>query len=312
MKRLIALLAALALVAGLAIPALAAEPGDLAHSGRVLIAVGGDLNVPADEQADAVIVVNGTATIDGAVNAVFGFDAEILANGALIEELVLVRGTVTLAAGTEIVKDVRTLDAEVVQAAGVVIGGDITGLEGDLIGLAWFLGAAALVLWIGFGIATLLAALLLAGLAARQVRSAGALISREPGKTFLFGVLALILPPLVAVLLMISLIGIPAGIGLLVVIWPMVAFIGYLVAAVWVGEQLLNRSRAEGSEVRRPYLAAVVGVIVVAVAGIIPLVTFVVSLFGMGAVLLASWRTFRGGGQAQTVLQPAQPAPMAG
>ena len=312
MKRLVALLAALVLVAGVGVPALAADPGDLEHSGRVLIALGGDVTVPAGEQADAVIIAQGTATIEGTVNAVVALDADVVTSGALIEELVIIRGTAELGAGTEVVNDVRTLDAEVQQATGVLIGGNVSGLEADLVGLAWFLGAAAIVLWIGFGIATLLAALLLAGLAARQVRSAGALISREPGKTFLAGLLALILPPLVAVLLIITLVGIPAGIGLLIVIWPMVAFVGYLVAAIWVGEQILNRSRTEGAEVSRPYGAAIVGVIVVTVAGIIPLVTFVVSLFGMGAVLLAAWRTLRGRGVTIPVLTPPRPAPVAG
>jgi len=67
MRKLIALLAAVALALALAAPALAAE-GSLSHSGRVLIGVGGDVSLPAGERADAVIVVGGHATVAGEAN----------------------------------------------------------------------------------------------------------------------------------------------------------------------------------------------------------------------------------------------------
>jgi hypothetical protein len=310
-KHLLAAAVAALLLVALAFPVLAADPADLPHSGRVLIAIGGDIDLPVGDQADAVIVVDGTATIGGTVNAVFVVEGTLVTEGAVIEDIIAIRSDTTLGAGTQVLNDVRTLDGEVSSAAGVTVGGDIAGLEEDVWAVAMFVGAAAIILWIGFGVATLLAALALAGLAARQVRSAGALIGREPGKTLLAGLLGLVLPPLVAVLLFISVVGIPAGIGVLLVIWPALAFIGYLVAAIWIGERILGRSGgAPASE--RPYLAAVVGVLVVMVAGIVPLLTFVVSLFGLGAVIRAAWRTFRGRPVETTTAFPAHPAPMPG
>ncbi len=310
MKRFLALPCALLLLLLVAVPALAADPADLPHTGRVLFAVGGDLNLPAGDQADAVIVFNGTATVAGTANVVIVIDGTAALNGAVAEDVVVVRGSVELGTGTRVLNDVRTLDASVSRAADVAVGGRVAGLEADLAGWALFLGAAAILLWIGLGVATLLAALLLAGLAAKQVRAAGALISHEAGKTILAGFLTLIGPPIVAIALMLTVIGIPAGIGLLIVIWPAIAFIGYLVAAIWLGEWLLYRSVDESEKPRRPYKAAAVGVVVVTVAGIIPLVTFVVSVFGMGAVLLAIWRTFRTADAPEPALrQSAAPMP---
>ena len=164
--------------------------------------------------------------------------------------------------------------------------------------------SASGLIWIGIGVATVLAGLLLAGLAARQVRAAWQLISHQPGRTAIAGLLALIIPPIVAVLAMVTIVGIPTGFSLLVFVWPTLAFIGYLVAAIWLGEWVLARMRGQRVETERPYFAAVVGLLITFVLGFVPLFTAVISLFGLGAVTLSAWRTLRGGGASQVAFQP--------
>ena len=55
----------------------------------------------------------------------------------------------------------------------------------------------------------------------------------------------------------------------------------------------------------RPYAAATVGLLVAFVIGLVPLVTAILSIFGLGAVVLAAWRTLRGGGAVQPLVQQA-------
>ncbi len=308
MRRLLALLGALVIVLALA-PAVAVANDSLPHTGRVLISTSGDITVATGDQADAVIVVNGTATISGEVGFLLVVDGRVVTKGATLENIVVVRSTAELDGTTRVLNDVRTFDSNVTQAPGSRVDGSVGGIEGDLVGFAWFLAAAALVLWIGIAVFTLVAALVLAALAARQVRAAGALISHEPGKTALIGFLSLFVIPILAVLAMITLVGIPVGIALLVFVWPTLAFIGYLVAAIWIGEWLMGRSNP-GMVRERPYLAAVLGVIVAGILGFIPVITFIISIFGLGAVILAGWRVFRGGSQQPTPA-PAMGAPMA-
>ncbi len=292
MRRLLALLGALILVLVL-VPAVALAQDSLPHSGRVLISTQGDVTLPAGEQADAVIVINGTADISGTVGFLLVVDGHAVTHGATLENILVVRSSAELDATTHVLNDVRTYDSSVVQAPGARVDGSVGGIEGNLVGFAWFFAAAAIVLWIGFAIATLVAALVLAALAARQVRAAGALISHEPWKTAIIGFLSLFAIPILAVLAMVTLVGIPVGIALLIFVWPTLAFIGYLVAAIWIGEWLLGRSSPR--VVRdRPYLAAVVGVFAAGILGFIPIFTFVISLFGLGSVILAGWRVFRG------------------
>ena len=305
MNKILALLAAVALMVGLAGTALGADE-ELAHSGRVLIVTGGDVEVAFGEQADAVIVIGGDARIAGTVNTLVVVEGTATVSGATLETIAVVNGAADLTAGTTVSGDVMRFDSAITRADGVVIGGSIKDMAGDVAGFGIFMGAAAILMWIGLGIATLLGGLLIAGLAARQVRVATSLISREPGKTVLVGLLSLIVPPLLAVLAIITIVRIPTGIGLLVIVWPVVALIGYVVAAIWLGEWIL-RQRSGSTPAERPYAAAVLGLLIAFVIGFVPLVTAVLSIFGLGAVVLASWRTLRGLGTPRQVVQ-TQPA----
>jgi len=62
-------------------------------------------------------------------------------------------------------------------AEGAEVQGEVTDMQGALIGLGAVLAPAMILLWIGFALASVVAGLFLAGVAGRQVRAAGALIS---------------------------------------------------------------------------------------------------------------------------------------
>jgi hypothetical protein len=314
MKRLVGIAGAALIVLLLVVPvALAANPWP--HTGRVLISTGGDITLPAGEQADAVVVVNGTATIRGEVNTVVAIDGAANLLGARTETVVAVRSPVEIGPGTVVEGDVMTLDSLVHQTGDAQVQGQVTNLAAILIGIGAVLAPALLLIWIGFGLAMIVAGLLLAGLASRQVREAEALISHEPVQTLAAGIVGLFVFPLVAVLLIATLIGAPLGVGILLLAWPLVAFVGYLIAGIWIGNWMLRRTAPERID-ERPYLAAVVGLIVLSVLAIVPVLAVVVmiaSLFGFGAVILLSVRTLR---SHTTTSQPTvagpMPAPIAG
>jgi hypothetical protein len=206
-----------------------------------------------------------------------------------------------------------TLDSLVHQTGNADVQGEVTDLPSMLVGFGVVLAPALLLLWVGFGLAMIAAGLLLAGLAARQVRQAEAIISHEPVMAFATGIVGLIAFPLVAVLLIVTLVGAPLGLAVLLQVWPLVAFVGYLIAGIWIGEWVLRRTSPE--QVReRPYLAAVIGLLILGFLGIIPvlaIVTALASLFGFGAVLLLAIRTIRSGHQSQPTVAGHLPAPMA-
>lgn len=215
MKRLMGIAGAVLVVFAMFVPVvLAADP--LPHTGRVLISTGGDVSLPAGERADLVVVVNGTATIQGEVNTIVAIDGAAILLGARTETIVAVRSPVDLGPETVVQGDVLTLDSLVHQAANAQIQGQVSDLATVLIGIGAVLGPAILLMWIGFGLATVVAGLLLAGLAARQVREAETLISQEPIKALASGIVGLFVLPIVALLLIATLIGAPLGVGILI------------------------------------------------------------------------------------------------
>jgi hypothetical protein len=293
MRRALAIVFALTLLAIPVATALAADGGSLPKTGRVIIATG-DVSVPSGEQADAVIVTNGTADIAGQVNTVLVLDGDAVLTGATVETVVAVGGTVQLNAGTTVLGDVWTAGATVEQDPSAVVQGTVGSLDTQLATLGVLLVPILFLVSIGIGLVAIVAALVLAGLAARQVREAEDVIRRRPGTAIGAGILGVLVPPLLAGLMMITVIGIPLALAFLFVAWPAVAFAGYLVAAIFVGDALVGRMRGGAIE-ERPYLAAILGVLVLAVAGIVPFVGAVASLFGLGALIVLGWEVWRGG-----------------
>jgi hypothetical protein len=283
------------------------------ETGRVVFSSHGNVTIPHDERADAVVVVDGTADIHGTVGTVVIVDGEANFAGAQVESVVAIGSKVEIGPDSHISNQVMRLDSTVHQTGNAVIDGGITDLAPALLSAGAALAPAVFLLWLGFGLATIASALLVAGLAGRQLFAAARLLAAEPGKTFLIGLAAVVLLPVVAILLMVTVIGAPLGVGLLIGAMPLLAYVGYLVAATWVGgwvvRQMAPRA-GEGSE--RPFMPVLVGVLVLTVLGLLPILTIVVavaSLLGVGAVMRLGIQILRGAprpvaGAPRTVTAP--------
>lgn len=310
MKRVVVVAVALLLAFLFIVPtALAADPA-LPHNGRTIFSTQGDVTVPAGEHYDAVVVVNGTATVAGEVNTVIVVDGVANLTGARTESVVAVRSPLNLGAGTVVLGDVFKLDSMVTRTADAQIQGGIRDVGLDIAGFGFFLGPAVLLLYLGFAIAAIAAGLLLAGIAGRQVRAAEEVISREPVQVLLVGIAGVFLPIIVAAGLFLTIVGAPLAVGILIGLWPLTAFIGYLVAGIWIGDWILRRTSPTRSS-ERPYLAALIGLILLEVIGIWPFLPMIASLFGYGAVLSLAWRTLRSRGGASEDFRQTAPAAVA-
>lgn len=300
MRRLVALVGTIALLLAFAAPVVLAADPELSHSGRVLMAFGGDLDLPAGEQADVVLVGGGDASVvEGTVNTVVVLDGNLLLRDATVGSVVVVSGTVDVQGTTHVLGDIRSIESAVTRGESAVIDGSIKGIDAELLMLGSFLVPALFLFALGMALATLVAGLVLVAIGSRQVRAAERLIVHEPGTIFVVGLLAAILTPVLAVLAIITIVGAPLGVAVLLGVLPAVGFLGYLVAAIFLGERILGHEVTQPA-VERPYRGALVGLIVLGVIGLIPglggLVTAIASLFGLGAVLVLAWRTVRGCG----------------
>ena len=306
MNRIVGILGATLLALTLLVPvAAAADPSR--QDNHVVVNTSGDLTLPAGQHVDLLVVVDGTATIQGDVTGVIVVDGAVNFIGGRASDVFAVRSHVSLDGDSIVSGDIRTVDSEVQQPAGATVQGSI--IEGvDVAGAAVLVGSAVFLAYLGFAIAAIVAALVLAGLAARQVRAAGRLISREPGMSVAAGLLGLVGILIAGVLAVLTIVGIPVGLSILLGVLPVLLITGYLVAGIWIGDQIVGRM-SPGVTRERPYLAATIGVIALDLLSIVPLVGGVIAFVGFGAVVLLMWRIFLGhDGVAATVDPGVAPA----
>jgi hypothetical protein len=264
--------------------------------GSILVGVQNDVALPAGEEADAVIVVDGRAVIEGVATGLVAIDSDVTISGAgaVVESVFVIGGTLDVADGAT-VNDVAYSGTTISERSLAAVTGEVSDINDDFAQFAAFLVAALAVIvffiFIGWLLAVLISALLLVAFGTTQARRAAANIGGDVLKTLAVGLLMLIVPWIVIGLLAITIVGIPLAIGL-GVLWAFVAFLGYLVVGLWIGERILSRSR----NAARPYGAAFLGVLILMLLSWVPLVSPIAMWFGLGAVTLAGWRTLRSGG----------------
>jgi hypothetical protein len=172
-------------------------------------------------------------------------------------------------------------------AQGAVLGNvDVTTYEArpvhHILGLRPFRFWAKIV----WALSLLLAGLVLTFVFPKQFRDLGLTINKLPGKSFVWGIVGLILVPIVGVILLVTLIGIPLGL-LVLTLYLWMLHLSQLTLGVFVGHRLFGIEEKKGWHL---FSAFAVGLIIVQALTFIPYVRFLVVvvglIFGLGAILL--------------------------
>jgi len=112
------------------------------------------------------------------------------------------------------------------------------------------------------------------------------MVSGSPGKSFLVGLLTFIITPIIFVTLLITIIGIPLAI-LLMLLFALMAFVSKLFVALWVGRKIHSSFMKKKGE--NWYLAAAIGVTVSYLVFHLPMVGWLISIaavfIGMGGMV---------------------------
>jgi hypothetical protein len=231
-------------------------------------------------------------TVDGSLTA---FDAPVTISGRVNGDVVVFNGRVELRSGANVTGDVVSQQAPVV-ASGATIGGTTRRVQTNMNweGFGW---AGKLAWWLAVSVSTLVVGLVLVWLAGR-----GAAWILEAGRTSIgpaigWGLLVFFGLPILAILALVTLVGLPLGLGVLAALGLIYA-LGYGATAWIVGRRILREPTAW-------VLAFLVGWGILRVLALVPilggLVWFAAVVFGLGALLVAIWR-------ARTTSRPAPAA----
>ena len=274
----------------------------------VLIRINGPINVGASETAGTVVIVSDNTNIAGIVeHDLVVVDGDATVTGTVEGNVTVISGTLNLRPASRVAGDVNLVRSDLNRAPGATVEGSLT--RSSFEWSSWNFLAFSIYLWISFTIAIVIAGLIFAAVGGRQLTSAGNLIVNRLGSTIITAIIVGIGIPILAVVAMLTVLGIPLGIGLLLFLIPALWFFGYLVAGTKLGYTILRRRQSD-----HPYLAAALGLFVLQIIGLIPflggLVTFIAGILGTGAIVLLAWNAWRGPGAAAPArAEFAEPAP---
>jgi hypothetical protein len=277
---IIAALFALLLLLPLSGVARAAEAGAGEQSQVVL---SGQVAVPAGETVDDVVIMHGAATVDGTVRgSLVVFDGPVTVAGEVSGDVVALNGAVTVAQRARIGGDLVSPRTPQI-AEGATIAGDVQRVTAD-----WRLDGILLsqvVSWIAVSASTLVLGLLLVIFAPRAADAAMSTARTRPGAAFGWAVAVAIGMPVVAVIAILTVVGIPFGVGLLLA-FALLYSVGYVTAA-WLAGRLIS------PQLDSRLAAFVIGWVLFRVAALVPVLDGLLWLpgaaLGLGVLCAAAW-----------------------
>lgn len=148
--------------------------------------------------------------------------------------------------------------------------------------------------WLWSLVGMILTALTIAWLFPATLEKTGEALFDRPGTSFGFGFAALFLTPIAAILLIVFTLGLALPISLLALTFYAVGiYLAQIYAAATVGTRALNSFSPENRWIGA---GAIVGIVFFGVLRLVPFVggfvTFVLILFGLGAISLACWESW--------------------
>ena len=296
MRRALFLLAlAIPLGIALAAPPASAATGDGIGSRVVLL---GGLDVPEGKTVDDVFVLRGPVTIDGtATGNVVAVDGRVTVSGHIQGNLVAVNGPVELQDGAEVDGDLSSRLTPTI-AQGATVKGAVRGVNVDFqLGNVF---VARFIFWLAASVSVLIVGLLLLAFAPRAAAAVVDTMRVSTGAAIGYGLVVFIGLPVVAVLALVTLVGIPLGLGILLALLPIYT-VGYVTSVWLLGRWIVKPPTS-------PYLAFLLGWLIFRALALVPalggVLWFVGAVFGLG-VLVVSARS-----AARSPAPPSEPVAM--
>ena len=290
------------------------------------ISVSGGVVIAQDETVDGPVVsIDGPATINGVVeDDVYVGRGNLRVDGRVTGDVLVVDGDATVSG--EVGGDVISVLGRVVVRSGAEVGGDVVSrrppeVADDTVGgdvrrlnvgsiLSGFLITFLLLLWLAVTVSVAVLGLLFVLLFPRAA-DATAAAARRFWPSLGWGALVGIVGPILAVLVLVTIIGIPLGLGALSAL-NVLSPLGYVAASLALG-----RTMVKGTSTGARIGAFFAGFGILRAAALIPgigfIVWFVACLYGIGALTIAAWRAgHRAPAAPDDVVQAStEPAPAA-
>jgi hypothetical protein len=271
-----------------------------------VLSLSGPVTVTRGQRVGSITTLGGPTRLEGEVTGdVLAASGDVEVNGHVAGDVIALSGGVLLGPGARVGGDLVT-PTEPMVLPGAQLHGTYRPIERGMSRTTQILGQLAS--WLAVTVSLFLLAMLLALVVpARSAENIYLAARDSPGRTLGVGLLTMFAVPLLAVLSMITLIGIPLGIAILAAFF-FLSCIGYVTAGWLVGRRI-----AERRERTWPRVATVlIGLGILRLVALIPILSVLVWLlaasFGFGALVLAVVRLRAGTPIGPAAYPPGTPA----
>jgi hypothetical protein len=304
MNKMLVILATVVLAA-LPSAALAQEPDD---DGDLLIRINGDVTVGPGETVGSVIVIDGNVVIEGTVtDSVLVIEGDVRVSGTIENDLAVISGSADLQAGSS-VDNVSLVRSDLTRAEGATVTGDIDERD-DFRIASGVLALFSVIFWLAMTVAVIVAGLVFAAVGGKQLLSSAETMTGDAVNTILGIVFVWLALPILAVIAIVTVVGLPLGLGIFFFLMPALWFLGLIVAGTRLGTAIVQASGRQAGV--HPYLAAFVGLLILQLLILVPIlgaiVTFLAGVWGAGALAVTAFRAAGGKGFTSDP-RPAGPA----
>jgi hypothetical protein len=268
-----------------------------------LVVLSGNAFVPPGQVVDSVVVFNGSVRIEGTVmNTVVAFNGPVTVKGTVDGNVAVFNGTLFVRDGARVTGDVYA-DTRVIAP-----GATVTGTVSSMSRLGWTSGwatfAIGLAFWLAIVVSTLILGFMLLWFAPRAADAVEVAGRTAVGPSIGWGLGVMVGLPVLGVIAIATLVGIPLGFGILLAL-AMIFAIGQATGAWLLGRRIVKTGSRFG--------AFALGWAILSVAMPVPVIGSLALtcavVYGLGTISVAAFRARRGPVTAK-VAPPLPPAPI--
>jgi len=244
--------------------------------------------IESDERVDLVLAIHNETIVNGeVVHVMFVIDGHATINGTVTGEIVAFNSHITLGPNAEVF-NILLHDSTLETSPGAVILGSAEHRSGFFLLEWWSSPVFALIIWVLATIFLIVGGVIFTLASGQQFPVIAGAASRHIGKNLVFALLIWIGVPIVAVLIMFTIIGIPLGLVLILFVLPWLWWLGYTLVGARIGSFLL-RPLLGGHSSALAVLATVLGILLLQLMTLLPyvgfLAIFLAGAYGSGALV---------------------------
>ena len=288
MARWLLMLVVVALAGFIPVTAFAQDP-DLGNREREFAgAINDPLTIESNETVAMIVGIHNEATIDGTVTDVaFIIDGTLIVNGTVNGSIASFSSHVIVNAGA-VVNDISLQNSTIEIAPGAQVRGQ-TQVHGTFFLLEWWSSPVfALVMWVLTTLFVVAGGIIFTLAAGRQFPIYVNATSRHIGQNILRMIMLWIGIPIVALLVMVTIIGIPLGLMLIGLVLPGLWWLGYSVVGARIGSVILRPFGSDYSAAKA-VAATAIGMLALQLLTLAPYiggtVIFFCGAYGSGALV---------------------------